>query len=222
MDVSRRGKVLAKVALARSTALSVDHITDIGNPHSVTKTQVGLGNVDNTSDLDKPISDAVQDELDDINALIANPVAYCCYAVAPALVLTTTFQKVTGWTPLVTPVNVTEVSGTFTAVVDGIYEWHFERIYQNTDKNPIGIINLYLEVRLNGVTVFSRTAPTMSATANDEPAINTFNSPFILEVAANDYFEFYVKADDAGGNPLDTQLIQMQITADKIHNIPVV
>jgi len=40
------------------------HISDTSNPHSVTKSQVGLGNVDNTSDLDKPISTATQDALD--------------------------------------------------------------------------------------------------------------------------------------------------------------
>lgn len=34
------------------------HIANKYNPHSVTKTQVGLGNVDNTSDLDKPVSTA--------------------------------------------------------------------------------------------------------------------------------------------------------------------
>ena len=42
-----------------------DHIADLANPHSVTKDQVGLGNVDNTSDLDKPISTATQNALDD-------------------------------------------------------------------------------------------------------------------------------------------------------------
>ena len=36
------------------------HIADKTNPHAVTKTQVGLSNVDNTSDLDKPISTATQ------------------------------------------------------------------------------------------------------------------------------------------------------------------
>ena len=35
-----------------------------GNPHHVTKSDVGLGNVDNTSDADKPISTAVQAALD--------------------------------------------------------------------------------------------------------------------------------------------------------------
>ena len=34
-----------------------------GNPHNVTKAQVGLGNVDNTSDLNKPISTATQTAL---------------------------------------------------------------------------------------------------------------------------------------------------------------
>ncbi|MFX3616187.1 MAG: hypothetical protein ACE3JK_01485 [Sporolactobacillus sp.] len=36
-----------------------DHIAQTDNPHSVTKSQVGLGNADNTSDLDKPVSTAV-------------------------------------------------------------------------------------------------------------------------------------------------------------------
>lgn len=34
-----------------------NHINDSSNPHSVTKAQVGLGNVDNTSDSNKPVSD---------------------------------------------------------------------------------------------------------------------------------------------------------------------
>lgn len=39
------------------------HKTDKSNPHSVTKAQVGLGNVDNTSDENKPISSATQTAL---------------------------------------------------------------------------------------------------------------------------------------------------------------
>jgi hypothetical protein len=39
------------------------HIDSTSNPHGVTKTQVGLGNVDNTSDLNKPISTATQSAL---------------------------------------------------------------------------------------------------------------------------------------------------------------
>ena len=34
------------------------HTSDVANPHSTTKAQVGLGNVDNTSDINKPVSTA--------------------------------------------------------------------------------------------------------------------------------------------------------------------
>ena len=39
------------------------HINNKSNPHEVTKDQVGLGNVDNTSDANKPISNATQTAL---------------------------------------------------------------------------------------------------------------------------------------------------------------
>lgn len=42
----------------------IDHLVDYDNPHQTTAEQVGLGNVDNTADLDKPISKATQEELD--------------------------------------------------------------------------------------------------------------------------------------------------------------
>ena len=35
------------------------HVSAKDNPHKVTKEQVGLGNVDNTADVDKPVSNAV-------------------------------------------------------------------------------------------------------------------------------------------------------------------
>lgn len=41
-----------------------NHINNKENPHTVTKAQIGLGNVDNTADLDKPISTATQTALD--------------------------------------------------------------------------------------------------------------------------------------------------------------
>lgn len=53
----------ALAAKADATVLTT-HISSTSNPHSVTKEQVGLGNVDNTSDIDKPISTATQTELD--------------------------------------------------------------------------------------------------------------------------------------------------------------
>lgn len=48
------------------------HIADLLNPHQVTKSQVGLSNVDNTSDLNKPISTATQTALTTLDNTKAN------------------------------------------------------------------------------------------------------------------------------------------------------
>jgi hypothetical protein len=45
-------------------AEAYNHISKTDNPHQVTKDQVGLGNVNNTSDADKPVSTATQTALD--------------------------------------------------------------------------------------------------------------------------------------------------------------
>lgn len=47
------------------------HTSNKNNPHGVTKAQVGLGNVDNTADKDKPISNATQAALD-LKATVEN------------------------------------------------------------------------------------------------------------------------------------------------------
>lgn len=43
------------------------HIADTSNPHSVTQDQVGLDQVDNTSDIDKPVSTAQQTAIDAVS-----------------------------------------------------------------------------------------------------------------------------------------------------------
>lgn len=53
------------------TALEIkvnNHIANKSNPHTVTKTQVGLGNVNNTSDADKPVSTAQATAIADAKA----------------------------------------------------------------------------------------------------------------------------------------------------------
>lgn len=47
--------------------LAYDHISDTNNPHQTTKSQVGLGNVDNTSDVNKPVSTAQQVALNSLS-----------------------------------------------------------------------------------------------------------------------------------------------------------
>ncbi len=48
------------------------HTESADNPHGVTKAQIGLSNVDNTADKDKPISDATNGELLKIKTLIGS------------------------------------------------------------------------------------------------------------------------------------------------------
>lgn len=65
------GITAEKVALYDSYAEQLDklaiHLADYNNPHKVTAEQLGLGNVDNTQDLDKPISTATQEALNSIS-----------------------------------------------------------------------------------------------------------------------------------------------------------
>lgn len=63
VTISASGNVSSEDTVARDTI--DNHKLDKNNPHNVTAEQVGLNNVDNTSDLDKPISTAVQTALDD-------------------------------------------------------------------------------------------------------------------------------------------------------------
>ena len=55
-------KLDTKLKSVENTQIS--HGANTSNPHKVTKSQVGLGNVDNTSDANKPISAATQAALD--------------------------------------------------------------------------------------------------------------------------------------------------------------
>jgi len=91
------------------------HIASTSNPHSVTKAQVGLGNVNNTSDAEKPVSTATSDALA-LKANLASP-TFTGVPAAPTplstddstAIATTAFVKDQGY---VTSSGVTSVSGT--------------------------------------------------------------------------------------------------------------
>lgn len=64
-DLPTNDELTGKFRNLDNTRSKIDsHVSNTRNPHSVTKDQVGLGNVDNTSDLEKPISTRTQEELD--------------------------------------------------------------------------------------------------------------------------------------------------------------
>lgn len=52
-----------------------NHLLDLDNPHEVDANQIGLGNVDNTSDADKPVSTLQQQALNNLNTAIRNDFA---------------------------------------------------------------------------------------------------------------------------------------------------
>lgn len=54
----------AMIAEGNISTVLQEHIDNENNPHNVTKEQLGIGNVDNTSDMDKPVSTAQQNVLD--------------------------------------------------------------------------------------------------------------------------------------------------------------
>ena len=62
VTISASGDVSSEDTVARETI--DNHKLNKNNPHNVTAEQIGLNNVNNTADLDKPISTAVQTALD--------------------------------------------------------------------------------------------------------------------------------------------------------------
>jgi hypothetical protein len=73
---SFRGEVELRIRVASQLDLDT-HEADFTNPHQVTASQVGLGNVDNTSDLNKPVSTATQAAISSLEtSLKYNQVVY--------------------------------------------------------------------------------------------------------------------------------------------------
>lgn len=76
--------LLATVADKATKAELQAHIEDQNNPHGVTAEQVGLGEVDNTSDMNKPVSTAQQAALDGKASLNGATFTAVVKAVTPA------------------------------------------------------------------------------------------------------------------------------------------
>lgn len=94
--------------VATATSLSA-HTGSTSNPHSVTKAQVGLGNADNTSDANKPVSSAVQGAL---NQKYDQTQAVIDLSSKADNVHTHTEAQVTGLTAALAAKQATLVSGT--------------------------------------------------------------------------------------------------------------
>lgn len=65
-DFNNPHRITPSIIGAVSNATFTDHVQNFNNPHNVTTVQLGIGKVQNTTDLEKPISHAVQEALDEI------------------------------------------------------------------------------------------------------------------------------------------------------------
>lgn len=69
--LSLDGRITANTSLINQTSADLtSHKNDKNNPHEVTKEQIGLDKVDNTSDLEKPLSTAAQNAITNIQSTV--------------------------------------------------------------------------------------------------------------------------------------------------------
>ena len=125
-NVYLKSQIDAKIEeLKRDTGIGTDvldllrqlseHLEDYNNPHRVTKEQVGLGNVDNTSDLDKPISKAQEQVNEKLRESISKQEEKACNAIA--MVNVETAARTTADQNLATAISELKT------IVDAINSW---------------------------------------------------------------------------------------------------
>ena len=125
-NVYLKSQIDAKIEeLRRDTGIGTDvldllrqlseHLEDYNNPHRVTKEQVGLGNVDNTSDLDKPISKAQEQVNEKLRESISKQEEKACNAIA--MVNVETIARTTADQNLATAISELKT------IVDAINSW---------------------------------------------------------------------------------------------------
>lgn len=149
---------------------------------------------------------------------IVNPIAYCDYSSNSVLALTNVFQKATlGFTEGITPVNITETNGVFVPLVGGIYKYLIQRVYHQHDSSPLPPIELFIEMRVNGVATFSSTSMIGASTSPQEPVALSFTTPFIGEMFGGEQVTFWFKATEGTGSPSNTELVYLKVVANKIH-----
>ena len=112
-----------------------NHIADKTNPHEVTKSQVGLGNVDNTSDLNKPISTATQNAL---NTKVSNTRKINGYALSSDITLT---SSDVGALPDTTTINDLTTQSQQDALNSGANSTNIGQIATNTQAISTEVTN---------------------------------------------------------------------------------
>lgn len=206
-----------------------NHIGDTLNPHSVTKAQVGLGNCDNTSDANKPISTATQTALDgkvDKNTAITG--ATKCKITYDTKGLVTggadlqandipslTLSKISDVTATASELNILDGATITTAelnILDGA-------TLSTTELNYVDGVTSSIQTQFGNITDLIPSATTTSNQLADKNFVNssiatntanfigTFNSLADLEAYSgtltNNDYAFVIVTDSLGNNAYD-------------------
>ena len=105
---------------------------------------------------------------------------------------------------------------------------NLERIYHNHDRSPSVSCEVGIKIQIdindgNGFvdTPFLRYSLISAATANDEPAILSFSTNFILDVPiAGSKFRILVMGTEGGVDNSDLHLLKMKTVSHVISAIP--
>lgn len=156
----------------------VNHVLNVNNPHDVTAEQVGLGNVDNTSDLDKPISTATQEALDNLSETINE------HASNEDIHVTLKDKDI--WENKQDALKMGDhikITNDVISVLDNLADYD-NSVSRFVDKSTKELENYYTKEELTGIYRYRGEVPTIS----DLPTGNIY--------APNSYFELmYLTAD---------------------------
>jgi hypothetical protein len=141
------GETIATAYRGDRGKIAYDHSLIItGNPHNVTKVDLGLSNVNNTSDLNKPISTAVQTALNNTQPLDAGLTTIAALSGAGFVkaTATDTFTLVTSLAQSDITNLVADLSGKEPLIGTGLTTDYFrgDKTFQVLDKTAVGLANV--------------------------------------------------------------------------------
>lgn len=164
------------------------HTSNTSNPHSVTKAQVGLGNVDNTSDTNKPVSSATQTALN-LKANLASPTFTGTVTVptptnnsdaaTKAYVDTAAGSKLSNITGFVTPGTNITLSGSGTSASPYQISASGGGAVSDATTSAKGIVQLTGDL---GGTAASPTVPGLAAKAADTTVVHNTGTETVAGV----------------------------------------
>ena len=176
---------------------TTEHINDYSNPHKVTKDQVGLGEVNNTSDVDKPVSTATRNELLRLENMISGARAAIVYEtyrdMVNALNATSNKEYVVGMSILIGDVEVPDLWIYGISQTSEPYDYIDDKTIITSLKDNTTIkVGYYVLAQLESTTIILDNV----VTTNTEQTIiadKIFKAN--LEVVPNNTSEFFIRDD---------------------------